>query len=84
MKNITPLFGRVLVKEIKENMDVGLLIIPFAGYRDRGIVVQSNSDVVKVGDKIIYEIRYTRDVKIDDEDFISVSEEDILAIIEED
>jgi len=94
---IRPLNDRVLVKrlEAKEQTSVGGIIIPDSAREkpQEGEVIaagpgktldngNTNAMTVKAGDKILFGKYAGTDVKIDDEDYIIMREDDILGILE--
>ncbi len=94
---IRPLADRVVVKRIEEEeVKKGNIIIPDTAKEkpQKGEVVavgpgrvdEKGNRVpmeVKVGDKVIFSKYAGSEVKIDDEEFLVMREDDILAVIEE-
>jgi chaperonin GroES len=92
--NITPLHDRVLVKRIEEKESVrGGIIIPDtakekpqegeviavgSGRREKGEIIPLD---VKAGDRILFGKYSGTDIKIEDEEYLILREEDILAKI---
>jgi len=92
--NITPLHDRVLVKRIEEKETVrGGIIIPDtakekpqegeviavgSGRREKGEIIPLD---VKPGDRILFGKYSGTDIKIEDEEYLILREEDILAKI---
>jgi chaperonin GroES len=92
--NITPLHDRVIVKRIEEKETVkGGIIIPDtakekpqegevvavgSGKREKGEVIPLD---VKVGDRILFGKYSGNEIKIDDEEYLILKEDEILAKI---
>jgi chaperonin GroES len=92
--NITPLHDRVLVKRIEEKESVrGGIIIPDtakekpqegeviavgSGRREKGEIIPLD---VKAGDRILFGKYSGTDIKIEDQEYLILREEDILAKI---
>ncbi|MGH9794678.1 MAG: co-chaperone GroES [Candidatus Acidiferrales bacterium] len=92
--NITPLHDRVLIKRIEEKESVrGGIIIPDtakekpqegeviavgSGRREKGEVIPLD---VKAGDRILFGKYSGTDIKIEDQEYLILREEDILAKI---
>jgi len=93
--NITPLHDRVLVRRLeeKETVRVGSIIIPDtakekpqegeviavgSGRREKGELIPLD---VKAGDRILFGKYSGNDIKIDDEEFLILKEDEILAKI---
>ena len=90
--NITPLHDRVLVRRLEEKESVkGGIIIPDSakekpqegevvavgsGRREKGELIPLD---VKVGDRILFGKYSGSDIKIDDEEFMILKEDEILA-----
>jgi len=90
--NITPLHDRVVVKRLEEKESVkGGIIIPDsakekpqegevvavgAGKREKGERIPLD---VKVGDRVLFGKYSGNDIKIDDEEFMILKEDEILA-----
>ena len=93
---IRPLHDRILVKRIEEGeVRKGGIIIPDTAKekpQEGKVVAVGNGRVteegkkialdVKAGDKILFGKYSGSEVKIDDEDYLILKEEDVLAIIE--
>ena len=80
---ITPLFGRILLREIKKTPRSSIIHTSDEPNSDRGIVIESGeSQNLKIGDIVIFNIRFARYLKVDDTEIISIDEKDILAIID--
>ncbi len=94
--NLRPLHDRVLVKrlEAKETVKGGIIIPDTAKEKPQEgeVIAAGNGKVledgnvrpmnVKVGDKILFGKYAGTDVKIDDEDYIIMREDDILGVLE--
>jgi chaperonin GroES len=94
--NLRPLHDRVLVKrlEAKEVVKGGIIIPDTAKEKPQEgeVIAVGNGKVmedgnvrpmnVKVGDKILFGKYAGTDVKIDDEDYIIMREDDILGVLE--
>ena len=92
--NITPLHDRVVVKRLEEKESIkGGIIIPDsakekpqegevvavgAGKREKGERIPLD---VKVGDRVLFGKYSGNDIKIDDEEFMIMKEDEILAKI---
>ena len=90
--NVTPLHDRVLVRRLEEKETVkGGIIIPDtskekpqegevvavgAGRREKGELIPLD---VKVGDRILFGKYSGSDIKIDDEEYLILKEDEILA-----
>ncbi len=93
---VRPLGDRVLVKplEVEEKKKGGIIIPDTAKEKPqegkviavgKGKITEEGKTLplnVKVGDKILYGKYSGNEIKIDDEDYLIVREEDILGIIE--
>jgi chaperonin GroES len=93
---VRPLHDRILVKRIEEGeVRKGGIIIPDTAKekpQEGKVVAVGNGRVteegkkialdVKAGDKILFGKYSGSEVKIDDEDYLILKEEDVLAIIE--
>ena len=93
---VRPLYDRILVKRIEEGeVRKGGIIIPDTAKekpQEGKVVAVGNGKVndegkkipldVKSGDKILFGKYSGSEVKIDDEDYLILREEDVLAIIE--
>ena len=94
---IRPLHDRVVIKRMEEERTTpGGIVIPdtAAEKPDKGEVVAAgngkileNGDIrpldVKVGDKVLFGKYAGTTVKVDDEEFLVMREDDIVAVIEE-
>ncbi len=86
--NVKPLGNRVLikVKETEEKTAGGIFIPQTAQEKtQRGVVEAIGTDedlAVKVGNEIVYDKYAGTQINIDDKDFLIISGDDILAIIE--
>ncbi|HEU5410851.1 MAG TPA: co-chaperone GroES [Candidatus Acidoferrales bacterium] len=92
--NITPLHDRVIVKRIEEKESVkGGIIIPDtakekpqegeivavgSGKREKGELIPLD---VKVGDRILFGKYSGNEIKVDDEEYLILKEDEILAKI---
>lgn len=92
--NITPLHDRVIVKRIEEKESVkGGIIIPDtakekpqegeivavgSGRREKGELIPLD---VKVGDRILFGKYSGNEIKVDDEEYLILKEDEILAKI---
>lgn len=91
---ITPLFDRVVLKQIKEQREKTNIILPdtaqakpiLAKVMDIGTGGKLNGEEidfkVKVGDNVLYNKYAGNEFNIDGEEFILIKQSDILAIIE--
>ncbi|HEY3294142.1 MAG TPA: co-chaperone GroES [bacterium] len=95
---ITPIDERVLIKPLKEEArSIGNIIIPDTAKErpQMGEVVavgddveiadrkqKKLSDIVKVGDRVVYARYGGTEFKMDNEDYLLVSRTDILAIVQ--
>ena len=96
MAKVRPLHDRLLVKRIEEKETVkGGIIIPDTAKEKpqegkviavgNGKILDNGTKValdVKAGDKILFGKYSGSEVKIDDEEYLIMREEDVLAIIE--
>jgi len=90
--NIRPLHDRVLIKpmDAQEKVKGGIIIPDSAKERPQeGKVIavgpgksEEEKMAVKVGDKVIYSKYAGSELKIDDEDYLLMREDDILGVIE--
>lgn len=95
--NLKPLRDRVIVKPIEpEEVTKSGIVIPDTARKERpqeGEIIAAGDGkldesgklipmVVKVGDKVIYSKYGGSEIKLDDEEFMIMREEDILAIVE--
>ncbi len=86
--NINPLGDRVVLQqiELEETTKSGIILPDSAKEKpEQGKVVAIGSDVkeVKVGDTVLYSKYGPTEVKVDDQDYMIVKEEDVLATIKE-
>ncbi len=86
--NINPLGDRVVLQQIEseETTKSGIILPDSAKEKpEQGKVVAVGSDVkeVKVGDTVLYSKYGPTEVKVDDQDYMIVKEEDVLATIKE-
>lgn len=94
--NLNPLADRVVIRPADEEVKTkGGIILPDTVSKEKpqeGIVVavgpgkllddgKRSSMEVKVNDKVIYSKYSGTDIKIDDNDYLIVSERDILAVV---
>jgi chaperonin GroES len=94
---LRPLGDRVIVKaNPKEEVTKSGIILPDTGSKDRpeqgeviavgeGRLLENGSRVpmnLKVGNKIVFKKYGPDEVKVDDQEYIVVSESDVLAVIE--
>jgi len=94
--NIRPLHDRILIKRLEEQeQKKGGIIIPDTAKekpQEGKVIAVGNGKVndegkkipldVKAGDKILFGKYSGSEVKIDDEEYLIMREEDVLAIIE--
>ena len=89
---VRPLGNRLLIKPIKEEEKTeGGIVLPDSAkekpMKAEVVAVGDGEDVkdmdLKVGDKVIYSKYSGTEIKIDDEEYIIIDAEDILAKIEE-
>jgi len=81
---IEPTAGRVIIEAGKgqEYSTLALFTRPIT-YRDIGIVINPGTvETVEVGDKVKYELKGSRDIRIDGRDLISVNEDKITAVLD--
>jgi len=95
MANLKPLNDRILIKPLKENEKTssGIFLPQTAEEKsDKGEIIavgpgkllkngERSTMSVKPGDKVLFKKYSADEVKIDKEEYLIVSEEDILAII---
>ncbi len=87
---IKPLGERIVVKPIKqEEKTEGGIYLPETASKEkpqRGDVIAVGADFkgVKKGDKVIFAKYGGTEIKIDDEEYLVLGEDDVLAILEED
>jgi len=86
--NIKPLGERIIVKPIKqEEKTKGGIILPETASKEKpqqGDVIAVGSDFkdVKKGDKVLFAKYGGTEIKIEDEDYLVLGADDVLAIIE--
>lgn len=89
---VVPLGNRLLIKPIKEEEKTeGGIVLPDSAkekpMKAEVVAVGDGEDVkdldIKVGDKVIYSKYSGTEIKIEDEEYIIIDAEDILAKIEE-
>lgn len=95
--NLRPLNDRVIVKPVaKEEMTKTGIILPDMGDKERpeqgeviaigpGRLLDTGSRApmsVKVGDKVVFKKYSPDEVKIDEQEFLVISESDVMAVIE--
>jgi len=89
---VVPLGDRLLIKPIKEEEKTeGGIVLPDSAkekpMKAEVIAIGDGDDVkdmdIKVGDKVIYSKYSGTEIKIDEEEYIIIDAEDILAKIEE-
>lgn len=71
--------GIVLTGQAKEKPQEAEVIAVGPGRKEKGEVIPVE---IKVGDKIIYSKYAGMDVKLDGEDYVIVSESDVLCVVE--
>ena len=72
--------GIILTGDNKDTPDFATVIEVGEGLLDDG---KRQTSKVKPGDKVVYKKYSTTEVKVDDEEYMIISEKDILAIIKE-
>lgn len=93
--NLKPLFNRVIVQPIREEVKGGIILPETAGKEkpERGEVVAvgpgklldsgTRAPVeVKVGDKVMFKKYSPDEVKVDGKEYLILEDSDIMAIIE--
>lgn len=87
---VIPLGERILIKPIKEEKRTeGGIVLPDTAKEKpmKAEVIEIGKDVedidIKVGDKVIFSKYAGTEIKIDDEDYILIDQDDILAKVEE-
>ena len=93
--NFRPLHDRVLIKRIEEEITSSGIVIPDSAKEkpSRGEIVSigkgkllDNGEIltldVKVGDKVLFGKYSGTEVKLDEEEYIVMREEDIMGIVE--
>ncbi|ACR80316.1 MULTISPECIES: co-chaperone GroES [Kosmotoga] len=87
---VIPLGERLLIKPIKEEKRTeGGIVLPDTAKEKpmKAEVIEIGKDVedidIKVGDKVIFSKYAGTEIKIDDEDYILIDQDDILAKVEE-
>lgn len=84
---LKPLFDRLLVQYKKQNdqkTEAGLYLLPASQEKPNEAVVTSVGSTVlevKVGDKVVLNRHSGTEVKVGNEEFVLVKEEDVLAIM---
>lgn len=95
--NIRPLHDRVVIKRVEEErMSAGGIVIPDSATEkpDRGEVVAvgngkvaDNGDVraldLKVGDKVLFGKYSGTTIKVEGEELLVMSEDDVIAVVED-
>jgi len=87
---IKPLGERIVVKPMKqEEKTEGGIYLPETASKEkpqRGDVIAVGADFkgVKKGDKVIFAKYGGTEIKVDDEEYLVLGEDDVLAILEED
>jgi chaperonin GroES len=92
--NLNPLSDHLIVKPIKKESAIGGIILPDTGAEkpqtgevmavgpgktlDNGAIVKIQ---IKVGDKILFKKYAPDEIKIDGEEFLVLSESEVIAII---
>ena len=93
---IKPLGDRIVIKPLEEEESVGGIIIPDTATKEKpqeGEVIavgpgklldsgERQTPSVAVGDKVLYGKYSGTEIKLDDEDYLIVREDDILAKLE--
>ena len=79
-----PIAGRIIIEAGKgQEFNTSHIFTRPITYRDIGIVINpGSSNEVKEGDKVKYELRGSRDIRIDGRDLISVDEDRITAVLD--
>lgn len=72
--------GILLASSAKEKPSIGKVIAVGPGKKHDGKVIPMD---VKVGDKVAYSKYSPTEIKIDDEEYLVISESDVLCIVEE-
>ena len=81
MQTITPIFGRVFVKAIKQNRS-SIIFTRDEVVDNRGVVIENGeSKDVRIGDIVIYNKRFARYINLNEDEIISVDEKDIEAVV---
>ena len=86
--NIKPLGGRIVVKLVKQDEKTeGGIYLPETANKEkpqRGDVIAVGPDFkgVKKGDKVLFAKYGGTEIKIEDEEYLVLSEDDVLAVIE--
>ncbi|HHF08703.1 MAG: co-chaperone GroES [Thermotogae bacterium] len=87
---VIPLGSRLLIKPIKEERKTeGGIVLPDTAKEKpmKAEVIEVGKDVedldIKAGDKVIFSKYAGTEIKIDDEDYIVIDQDDILAKIED-
>lgn len=87
--NIKPINNRILLKKILKDKNLSGIIIPEINKElpSEGIIISMNEEniiiksEIKIGDHVIFNKYSGQDLKINNEEFILIKKEDILAII---
>eukprot|EP01125_Pyxidicula_operculata_P004273 TRINITY_DN1636_c0_g1_i3.p1 TRINITY_DN1636_c0_g1~~TRINITY_DN1636_c0_g1_i3.p1 ORF type:complete len:101 (+),score=33.34 TRINITY_DN1636_c0_g1_i3:38-340(+) len=95
LKRLIPLFDRVLVQRVKPAKSVGGIILPESaqtktnearviatGKGSRNLDGKFIPPVVEIGDVVIVPEFRGEDIKLNNEDYVLIREEDILAKVE--
>ncbi len=88
MMKIKPLGGRIVVKPLKqEEKTEGGIYLPETANKEkpqRGDVIAVGPDFkgVKKGDKVLFAKYGGTEIEIEDEEYLVLSEDDVLAVIE--
>lgn len=69
----------IFLSETKEQPQVGKVVAVGPGRMDGGKLVEPS---VKVGDRVVFKKYGTTEVELDKEEYLIISEEDILAVVE--
>ena len=87
---VIPLGSRLLIKPIKEERKTeGGIVLPDTAKEKpmKAEVIEVGKDVedldIKAGDKVLFSKYAGTEIKIDDEDYIVIDQDDILAKIED-
>ena len=87
---VIPLGARLLIKPVKEEKRTeGGIVLPDTAKEKpmKAEVIEVGKDVedidIKAGDKVIFSKYAGTEIKIDDEDYILIDQDDILAKVEE-
>ena len=69
----------IILSESKSEPSVGKVLAVGPGRLDHGKLIEP---AVKVGDRVVYKKYGTTEVEIDKEEYLVISEKDILAVVE--